>query len=157
MQKKTNESQVVELVDGTLMLNMRGGRYCYVALSRDGGESWYKEFEEEALPDPRCQASLLRYSTEATGGENHLLFSNIPNSGPFVDWNDLAVRLSNDEGQSWPVSPRVNDGPAAYSCLSVLADGAIGLLYETGTVHPYERIKFVRSDLEWLTSARTKS
>ena len=157
VQKTTNESQAVELVDGTLMLNMRGGHYRYVALSRDGGESWHKEFEDEALPDPRCQASLLRYSTEAAGGENRLLFSNIPNSGPFADRNNLTVRLSNDEGQSWPVSRRVNDGPAAYSCLSVLADGTIGLLYETGTVHPYERIKFVQFDLEWLTAAQAKS
>ena len=159
VQKKTNESQAVELVDGTLMLNMRQveSRYRYVALSRDGGESWYKEFEDEALPDPRCQASLLRYSTAATGGENRLLFANIPNSGPFADRNNLTVRLSNDEGKSWPVSRRVNEGPAAYSCLSVLADGTIGLAYETGTVHPYERIKFVRFDLEWLTAAQTKS
>ena len=155
--KETNESQVVELVDGTLMLNMRGGRYRNVALSRDGGQSWYEEFEDETLPDPRCQASLLRCSTAAAGGENRLLFANIPNSGPFVDRNDLTVRLSNDEGQSWPISRRVHDGPAAYSCLSVLADGTIGLLYETGAVHPYERIKFVRFNLEWLTSAGTKS
>ena len=159
VQKQTNESQAVELVDGTLMLNMRevGGRYRYVALSRDGGESWHKEFEDEALPDPRCQASLLRYSTADTGGENRLLFANIPNSGAFVDRSNLTVRLSNDEGQSWPVSRRIIEGPAAYSCLSVLADGTIGLLYETGAVHPYERIRFVRFDLEWLTSARTKS
>ncbi len=159
VRKKTNESQAVELVDGTLMLNMREveGRNRYVALSRDGGESWHEEFEDEALPDPRCQASLLRYSTAAEGGENRLLFSNIPNSGEFVNRNNLTVRLSNDEGKSWPVSRRVNEGPAAYSCLSVLADGTIGLAYETGTVHPYERIKFVRFDLEWLTAAQTKS
>ena len=157
VRKETNESQVVELVDGTLMLNMRGGRYRNVALSRDGGQSWYEEFEDETLPDPRCQASLLRYSTAAAGGENRLLFANIPNSGPFVDRNDLTVRLSNDEGQSWPISRRVHDGPAAYSCLSVLADGTIGLLYETGAVHPYERIKFVRFNLEWLTSAPSGS
>ncbi len=159
VQKQTNESQAVELVDGSLMLNMREveGRYRYVAVSRDGGESWYKEFEDDALPDPRCQASLLRYSTADKGGENRLLFSNVPNSGAFVNRQNLTVRLSNDEGRSWPISRRINEGPAAYSCLSVLADGTIGLLYETGTVHPYERITFVQFDLEWLTTARTKS
>ena len=156
--KNANESQVVELVDGTLMLNMRRGRHRYVALSRDGGETWYKEFEEEALPDPGCQASILRYSTKATGGENRLLFSNLPNSGRLAKPSrvNLTVKLSNDEGQSWPVSRRVNNGPAAYSCLTVLADGTIGLLYETGSVHPYERITFVRFNLEWLSAARTR-
>jgi sialidase-1 len=158
--KRANESQVVELVDGTLMLNMRrhsrvkGGRCRYVALSRDGGETWYKEFEEEALPDPGCQASFLRYSTKANGGENRLLFANIPNAEG--DRTNLTVRLSYDEGQTWPVSRRVYDGPAAYSCLAVLADGTIGLLYETGSIHPYEKITLVQFNLEWLTGARMR-
>ena len=47
----------------------------------------------------------------------------------------------------------VNPGPGAYSSLAVLADGAtIGLLYETGASHPYEKISFARFNLEWLTA-----
>ena len=119
----------------------------------DGGETWYKEYDDERLPEPGCQASILRYSTESDGGKNRLLFSNPPNPGPWIDRTKLTVKLSYDEGQTWPVSRRIYDGPTAYSCLTVLADGTIGLLYETGSAHPYEKITFAQFNLEWLTSS----
>jgi len=153
---KTDESQAVELADGTLMLNMRSNRgkwRRYVALSHNGGDTWYKEYDDEGLPEPGCQASILRYSTESNGGKNLLLFSNPPNPGPWSDRTKLTVKLSYDEGQTWRMSRRVNDGPGAYSSLSVLPDGTIGLLYETGDIHPYEKITFVQFNLEWLTSS----
>jgi len=141
-----NESQAVELEDGALALNMRIAAGCrYVALSRDGGETWYEEHREEALPDPACMASTVRYSSEADGGRSRLLFANpaTPNSRTHLD-----VKLSYDEGKTWPVARTITAGPAAYSCLAVLSDGTIGLLYETGDAHPYERIRFARFSLE---------
>jgi len=152
----TNESQAVELADGTLMLNCRyvinaGCRY--VALSRDGGETWYEEHEEKILPDPRCQGSLLRFSTESDGGKNRLLFSNPANA---KDWDrsNMTVKLSEDEGKSWGIARQIFSGQSAYSCLAVLADGKIGLLYENGDAHPYKKITFARFNLEWLTGGQ---
>ena len=61
-----NETQVVELADGTLLLNMRSDdakRGCRVgATSGDGGKTWSKLSDIRGLPDTCCQASLLRYS-----------------------------------------------------------------------------------------------
>ena len=140
------------------MLNMRSnrGKWCrYVALSRNGGETWYKEYDDERLPEPGCQASILRYSTESNGRKNLLLFSNPPNPGPWSNRTKLTVKLSDDEGRTWRTSRCVSEGPGAYSSLAVLADGTIGLLYETGDTHPYEKITFVQFNLEWLTSSLT--
>ncbi|MSR60577.1 MAG: exo-alpha-sialidase [Planctomycetaceae bacterium] len=149
-----NESQVVELTDGSLMINMRqGGRHRYLAFSKDQGETWFKENNEESLPDPGCQASILRFPHHEPGGRGWLLFSNPPHPGPFEARTNLTVRLSHDDGQSWKVSREVHAGPGAYSSLAVLADGAtIGLLYETGAAHPYEKIAFARFNLDWLTA-----
>ena len=149
-----NESQAVELEDGILALDMRIGPGCrYTALSRDDGETWYEEHRAEALSDPGCMASIQRYSSEAEHGRSRLLFANpaTPNSR-----TQLVVKLSYDEGKSWPVARTITAGPAAYSCLAVLNDGTIGLLYETGDVHPYERIRFARFSLEWLTEGRDR-
>ena len=150
--KGCNESQVVELSDGSLLLNMRqGGRCRYVAISKDQGETWFKENDEESLPDPGCQGSILRLPTGKRSG--WLLFANPPHPGPFEARTNLTVRLSNDDGQSWGVSREIHSGPGAYSSLAVLADGStIGLLYETGATHPYEKIAFARFNLEWLTT-----
>ena len=150
--KGCNESQVVELSDGSLLLNMRqGGRCRYVAVSKDQGETWFQERHEEALPDPGCQASILRWPIGPDS--RRLLFSNPPHPRPFEARTNLTVRLSDDDGQSWKVSREIYAGPGAYSSLALLADGAtIGLLYETGAVHPYEKIALARFNLEWLTT-----
>ena len=148
--KGCNESQVVELSNGSLLLNMRqGGRCRYIAVSRDQGETWFKESNEESLPDPGCQGSLFRLPTRK--GSSRLLFSNPPHAGPFEARTNLTVRLSDDDGQSWKVAREIHSGPGAYSSLAVLADGStIGLLYETGAIHPYEKIAFARFNLAWL-------
>jgi len=57
------------------------------------------------------------------------------------------VRLSEDGGRSWPVSRVVHAGSFAYSCLTVMDDGSIGLLYERDG---YGKITFARFNLDWL-------
>ncbi|MCT2279006.1 glycoside hydrolase, partial [Micromonospora chalcea] len=57
------------------------------------------------------------------------LFSN--NAHPTAR-NDLTVRLSTDDGASWPARALVKPGGAGYSTMAVLADGTVGNLYEVG-------------------------
>ena len=40
------------------------------------------------------------------------------------------VRLSRDDGKTWPVARQIHAGGYAYSCLTQLRDGSIGLLFE---------------------------
>ena len=155
--ESTNECQVVELVDGSLMLNMRNfrkgkeGRRA-VATSGDGGASWSGVQYEDTLIEPNCQASFIRYTDTRQGAaRNRLLFSNPAHGEKRVN---MTVRLSRDEAQTWPTSKVIYPGPSAYSCLTVLADGSIGMLYENGLKTPYEKIIFARFNLEWLTDGR---
>ena len=60
------------------------------------------------------------------------------------------MRLSYDDGATWPVAKLLHAGPAAYSALAVLPDGRIGCLYERGQKSAYERITFARFGLDWL-------
>ncbi len=92
----------------------------------------------------------------AEGGDrNRILFAN-PAQARRGDRATMTVKLSYDEGKSWPVAKTVHAGPTAYSCLTVLKDGTIGLLYERGSTSPYESITFARFNLEWLTEGRDK-
>jgi len=141
--EKTNESAVVELRDGSLMLNMRnyrGQNRRAVAWSRDRGQSWSEPVVDDALIEPVCQASLIRYD------KRRLLFSNPADTRRV----NMTVRMSLDEGKSWPVARRIHAGPSAYSSLAVLRSGRIGLLYERGDQRPYERITFACFNREWL-------
>ena len=164
----TNESQVVELEDGRLMLNMRNHpprpeNFRMVATSEDGGRTLSKAAADPALVEPPAQASLLRLTTGRTHDRNRLLFANPAGARR----ERLTVRLSYDEGATWPVSRVVHDGPAAYSSLVVLpdlsaagpraeADHTIGLLFERGVSSPYERITFAHFTLDWLTDGKDR-
>jgi sialidase-1 len=156
----TDECQVVETADGRLLINMRnywerdGGRperggMRAIAWSTDGGDSWSPLEFDRTLIEPVCQASLLRYTLASIQGGNRLLFSNPASRDKRVR---MTVRLSYDEGRSWPVARLLHEGPSAYSSLTVLADNTIGCLYERGDQGAYEKITFARFNLEWLTS-----
>lgn len=144
-----NESQVVEVGGGALMLNIRSYKAKnrrLVSISKDGGMTWSKPCEDETLIEPVCQASIFRYP----GDKNRLLFSN-PAS---TKREKMTVRLSVDEGKTWPVARLLHEGPAAYSCLAVFPKGEIACLYERGDKHPYETITFARFSLGWLEKGR---
>lgn len=63
----------------------------------------------------------------------------------------MTVRMSYDEGLTWPVSRLLHGGPAAYSSLAMLPDGSIAILYESGHVHFAEQLTFERFSIRWLT------
>ncbi len=150
--EKTNESTVVELADGSLLHNMRsyfGKNKRAVARSKDAGLTWSKVTLDETLIEPVCQASILRYAWPEAGQPGVILFSN-PAS---TKREKMTVRLSRDDGTTWPVSRTINAGPSAYSCLVVLPDRTVGCLYEGGAKTPYERITLARFPLGWLEAS----
>lgn len=148
-----NESQVVELSGGRLMLNMRNRRQAIdaaaprhrgVCISDDGGMTFKDLRRDETLVEPVCQASIIRSG-------NKLVFSNPASS---ESRTAMTVRVSEDEGKTWPMWKLVYAGPSAYSCLVALPDASIGLLYEAGENKPYERIDFARLSIDEIQEER---
>ncbi|MER7334196.1 MULTISPECIES: exo-alpha-sialidase [unclassified Micromonospora] len=144
-----NENKTVELSDGRLLLNTRaGGGYRKVAYSSDGGHSYTEPQVETQLPDPSNNGSIIRYNADAAPGSaqaDWLLFSNTAQTS---GRGNLTVRMSCDNGRTWPISRTVVPGTADYSTLTRLPDGDIGMLYEQGA--RVERISFARFDRHWL-------
>jgi sialidase-1 len=148
----TDESQAVELSDGVLMLvcksNRRPEAGRYVAHSRDGGQTWFEEHDEPALPEMGCQGCITGEAQPAAEGAKPRLLTIYPKVG---NRTILTAKVSTDDGKTWSAGRTIQPGPAAYSSVAFLKDGTIGVLYETGKVHPYEKISFARFNLEWLT------
>jgi len=145
----TNESTIAELADGSLLHNMRSyhkKNRRAVATSKDGGLTWSPVKLDDALIEPVCQASLLRCTWPGDGGKSRILFSN-PAS---LKREQMTVRLSYDEGATWPVSKMIYGGPAAYSGLAILPDKSIACLFERGAKNAYETISLARFPLSWL-------
>lgn len=143
-----NECQVVELLGGRLLLNMRNydraNRHRQVALSPDGGNTWTDQRPDPQLPEPICQASIRRYSWPGPNSRSTLLFSNPASE---TARTNLTLRLSYDEGKTWPEQNVLHPGPGAYSDLAVTAGGKVVCLYECGEKDPYERIVLAIPDL----------
>ena len=141
-----NECEAVELADGSLLLSMRqylGPNERAFSTSSDGGLTWSKPKHHPEVHCPVCQSSILRY-TLPPAEKNRILYSGPGGPGR----SHMTVRLSYDEGRSWPVAKVIHEGSAAYSDLVVLPDGAIGCLYERDD---YGKITFARFTLQWLT------
>ncbi len=144
-----NECEVVELADGSLLLSMRnyfGRNQRAFAASTDAGLTWSPPKHHQQVYCPTCQSSIQRYSLTP---KNILLYSGPGGPGR----NDMTVRLSYDEGKTWPLSKVIYRGSSAYSDLVVLSDGTIGCLYERDN---YGKITFARFTLDWLTEGSDK-
>jgi len=147
-----NECQVVECLDGKLILNMRnhskyGSRA--IAYSDDGGQTLKDVEFTSNLQEPRCQASLIRYSPNKWTRKNIILFSNPNHNQKRLN---MTVKGSLDEGKSWQLEKSLYAGPSAYSCLTVLPDGKIACFYESGEKRAYEKIVLATFSLDWLAS-----
>lgn len=155
----STETQVVELSDGSLRLDMRNQNpeqkpvHCrHYSISRDGGKTWTEPTRDPGLVDVRCQGSILRYPFRPPGHDRYpILFANPASS--YGNRVNMTVRLSYDDAHSWPIARTVHPGPSAYCCLATLPDGKIALLYEGGEEHRYDTISCAVFDLDWLMEA----
>ena len=154
--KSSNEATAAELSDGRLMQNMRlqnGSRkYRVVAISSDGGSTWDTTFIDTRLPDPVCQGSIIDYTHRRLG--HLLIFSNLNSQD---SRHNLTVRLSYDDGVSWPGAKTIFEGSSAYSDLVVQDNGNVGILFERGSDEGgryFEEgggIFYTNFDVRWLT------
>lgn len=135
-----DETKIVELGDGTWMLNCRSfgpmGLYRReVYLSKDRGETWTAR-PDNGLLDTGANGSLLR--TVLPDGRAAILLANCHSEGR----KNLTLKVSFDEGRTWPKTFSIWPGVAAYSDITEFKDGRIGILYETGDKDLYERFDF---------------
>jgi sialidase-1 len=154
-----SETVAVELTDGRVMLNIRNECARHrrlVSFSTDGATGWTKPVFDETLFEPICFGSIQRLSAKPEAAKNRILFVN-PNSGSRARQN-LTVRLSYDEGRSWPVRKVLEPGIAGYSDLAVGTDGAIYCLYERGGLggnhYHTQGVTVAKFSLPWLTDGQ---
>jgi sialidase-1 len=150
-----------------VMLNIRNENRDHrraISISKDGAHRWSAPTLHPELKEPVCMANVLRYNFKTDEGPGRILFSNPDNleysgkAGPSYDKNrdrvNLTIKMSLDDGKTWPVSRVVEPGISAYSDLAVAADGSILCLYERGGVDNVmwdtKYVTLARFNLEWL-------
>lgn len=145
-----NEVSIAETEEGGLLVVSRawGGGVRKVAYSEDGGESWGPVNDHPELPSPNCQNGLTRYSfaDDATlGSRGRILFSS-----PTQGRTNGVIKMSYDDGKTWPVAKSVGAGNYSYSVLCPVKPGVAGVLFEVNG-HPIRHIRFAPFSISWLT------
>ena len=169
-----NETVIAQLADGKVMLNVRSESKNHrrlVTTSADGATGWSKPRFDDQLLEPICMGSICRLTEKPKSDKNRLLFANphtldprpgqAEKPGAGRDRKNLAIKLSYDEGETWPVSRVLEPGGSGYSDLAVLPDGTILCLFERGSTDgkSHTSSKFLtlaRCNLEWLSEGKDK-
>jgi sialidase-1 len=131
-----NEATAAPISNGGLMMNVRNQvgspRARIVAISRNGGERWDTTYFDQQLPDPVCEGSILQLGMKK--GKAVLAFCNAADT---VRRDNLTLRISDDDGQTWKKSFLIDKSPdgkgssfTAYSDLSPVNKKQVGVLYE---------------------------
>lgn len=152
-----SESVVVELADGSVMLNGRNSSKTsrrLVTTSRDGATGWSEPRFDEALWEPICAAGL----TNVRGRPGVLVFTNPRNlklddddrpiPGANAKRRNLSAYVSRDDGRTWNRPRTIEEGASAYSDLATLPDGTILCFYERDS-----RLTLARFNLAWAAGA----
>ena len=149
-QDQVNESAVAEISKGKLMLNMRNydrsQKSRKISVSDDAGASWSDIYSDPALVEPICQASLLSFHSGRKKSFS-LLFLNPADTAVR---RNMTLRMSYNEGKTWPVSRILHEGPSAYSDMAFLSNCNVGCLFEAGVKSPYEGIIYMEVRLKEL-------
>jgi sialidase-1 len=132
------------------MLNSRqyaGAKCRKISISHDGGATWSPIEDSPELRDPSCMASVLRYSFAGDGHPGVLLYS-----GPDAAKRENGtIRISNDDGKTWPIKRTLVPGSFSYSVLVKLADNSVGCLFESDG-----DIRFANFDLDWIQAGTAR-
>jgi len=166
-----NETVSIELTDGSVMLNCRSESKAHrrlITVSKDGATGWSTPRFDDALLEPICMGSIIRYSLD----KPRILFCNPDNltvakgeevPGKSRDRKNVSVKISYDEGKTWVVNKSIEPGPSMYSDIAVSKAGTILCFYgRSGAAQGFGsfaggRLTLARFNLEWLTDGKDGS
>lgn len=117
-----DESKLMELADGRVLISVRRSGERGWNISDDGGVSWGTQGTWPEMTVNACNGDMLRL-------DDTTLLHSVPNS---MQRSDVSIFTSNDEGLSWHSPVCLINGPSVYSSLTLLDDGTIGCYVEKG-------------------------
>jgi sialidase-1 len=157
-----SETMPLELADGSVMLSVRTESprlRRVIAVSPNGVDNWSQPEFHEGLYEPICMASILAVTLPS--GERVVLYSHPDSSqsannlrGRFGIRENITVRLSYDDGKTWPVARSIDPAFSGYSDLAALPDGSLFCIYEGGSLRGdmfrNSHMSVARFTIDWL-------
>lgn len=120
------ECQVTEIENGNIKIFLRTSFYKKIAtaVSVDGGETFGQISIDENTLDCECQSSIIKI--DYNGKSYHILTN--PHNEKSRRLGQM--KISDNNTSSWRYTKTIENGDFAYSCMTLLKDDTIGVLYE---------------------------
>ena len=134
-----DESKLLELNDGKLLMSIRTGGYNnsanrgYNRTTDTDVEHWGSQGQWSDLNANGCNSDLIYY-TRSTEGNRDVMLHSVVKSYSNNHRKDLRLYMSFDQGETWKEAFQLQPGWAAYSSMQVLDNGDLAILFEDGSI-----------------------
>jgi sialidase-1 len=142
-----DESKVVQLNDGNVLMSIRNRRRGArkFSLSSDEGKTWSDPYYQSEIIEPACNGDIIRYKYK----KHNILLHTIPNDSAYR--RNVTIFASFDEGKTWQTKRALCLGGSAYSAMTVLKDGTLGVFTEEDAPDKDGfQLWFTRLSMDWL-------
>lgn len=156
-----DESKVVELNDGRILMSIRrqgkGARYYNISNnvpSKTETVSWTQKNTSSVdswsdMIEPNCNGDIVRYTSTIDGYDKDRILHTVPNHS--TNRENVTIFLSYDEAKTWGIKKSICKTGSAYSSITILEDGTIGVYTEENYNTDAYSTYFINFSLDWLT------
>ncbi len=165
-----SETVAVQLSDDRVLLNIRNENRVYrraVSFSDDGATGWSPVKFHDTLYEPICMAGIVHLPRPFADNDSTFVFTNpdsqanpeVHGSNKFRHRENVTVRLSFDDCQTWPVSRVLEPGISGYTDLAIGNDGTIYCVYERGGEDgfAFQKLSVARFNREWIEAGEART
>ncbi len=135
-----DESKLVELADGTVMISVRQSGNRGFNTSTDGGMTWGTQTTNSNISGNACNADILYYN-------KHVLLHSYVNNG---SRKNLTVKASFDNGKTWGNGIVICAPSSCYSTMDITKDGNVGILYEDASCSTGFALTYASFPIDWI-------
>lgn len=148
-----DESKVIELNNGSILMDIRTAGKRRFTISNDNGYSWGPVYPQDQLIDPNCNGEIIRYTSTLDGyDKNRIIHTNLHST---EGRKNLVIMISYDEGETWKYMKVIEPSYCIYSSVATSPiDGKIYVYWEKSIDHTVASgvdMIFTTLTLEWIT------
>lgn len=134
------ESKLVELADGTVMISVRRSGQRGFNTSTDGGMTWGTQTTNADINGNACNADILYYN-------NKVLLHSYVNNG---SRKNVTVKASFDNGKTWGHPVVICAPSSCYSTMDITKDGDIAIFYEDNACTQGYALNYAVFPIDWI-------
>ncbi len=149
-----DEPKILERNNGDLAISVRSGGYNFHNVSTDDGLTWKLAPQTRfstGINGNACDGEYMVWCSTLDGNPWNIALQTGPNSG---NRQNVSIALSTDEGDTFGTPKTICPRGSAYSAVTVMADGTLGVYYEENGLFGGYTMRFVRFSLDWASNGK---